>query len=539
MTSRTMLVAYLRSLGVGQVQQCGRAQDARQRMETRGFDVVLCEQLLEDGSQGSDLIDDLRRLKLLSLCTVVIMLSSVSSRDVVSQVAESALDGFLIKPYSTGALEERLMRAFQRKESLREILDAVEQERYADGLQMCEARFVERGPYWTHAARIGAELALRKDNLVLASAMYDAVWADKAVPWAKLGLARSLEASGQAAAAVSTIENLLAAEPAYADAYDVMGKIHVAEGDFEKAMNAYRIAVEITPTSVLRLQKFGMLAYYAGDQDTALQALEQAARLGAGSPKFDRQALLLMAFAKHRQGSEESLHSCRTLLHSVLAQTADVGRQNPGAGTGTGTGAGAGASAAAVATSQPPRLQRLTNAASAFLAILDNDNLAAREKLDSLAAQRQKPEFDAEAATNLLSLLAVLRRCNVKVDAAPTWVRDIALRFCTNKQAIQMLVKACDEVVDHEAEVRKAATDLNQVTRDALGHSLAGQPRLAAEQLLDWGERTGNAKLLRDAAATMARYRERINDIEPLLERWKSLQERFRADVTLPPITVV
>jgi Flp pilus assembly protein TadD len=533
-TARSILVSHLRSLGIQQVQQCGRAHAARQRMEARGFDVVLCEQQLEGGSQGSELIDDLRRLKLLSLGTVVIMLSSVSSREVVSHVAESALDGFLIKPYSTRALEERLMKAFVRKESLREILDAVEAERYVDGLAMCEARFDARGPYWTHAARIGAELALRLDNLPLASVMYDAVWADKAVPWAKLGLARVLEASGQAGAAVSTIENLLAAEPAYADAYDVMGKIHVAEGDFEKAMNAYRRAVEITPTSVLRLQKFGMLAYYAGDQDTALEALQQAAVLGAGSPKFDQQSLLLLAFAKQRQGTPEALSSCRAMLDAVVVQTAEKSRPNP-AGAATSASPSA---AGAAGTAQSPRMQRLADAARAFLAILDNDMATARAMLDSLAAARQSPAFDAEAATNLLSLLAVMNRAELTIAAAPGWVRDAALRFCTSKQAIAMLVQACGAVDEHEAEVRKAAAELSEETREALSHSLAGEPRRAVEQLLDWGERTRNAKLLRDAAAIMARYRDRIDGVEALLERCKALQDESRVPVVLPPIVV-
>jgi DNA-binding response OmpR family regulator len=521
-TSRSILVAHLRSLGVDQVLQCGRAQAARQHMEARGFDIVLCEHQLEGGSRGSDLIDDLRRLQLLSLNTVVVMLSAVSSRDVVSQVAESALDGFLIKPYTARALEERLMRAFLRKESLKDILDAVEEQRYAEGLAICEARFAARGPYWTHAARIGAELALRLDNLPLASAMFDAVWADKAVPWAKLGLARALEASGQSGAAVSTIENLLAAEPTYADAYDVMGKILVAQGEFAKAMNAYRQGVEITPTSVVRLQKFGMLAYYAGEQETALQALEQAALLGAGSPKFDQQSLVLLALAKHRQGSADGLRSCRTMLDAVLVQAAEAGRQAPGA----------------VPRPEATRLQRLAGIARIFLAILDDDREGARASLQRLAADLKQPDCDAEAATNLLSLLAVMDRSGITVADSSTWVRDAGLRFCASKQATDMLVKACDEVADNAAAVRRAAAELSEVTREALSHSLAGQPRRAVEQLLDWGERTRNAKLLRDASATMARYRDRIADIEPLLARCEALQALCQVDAPLPPITL-
>jgi cytochrome c-type biogenesis protein CcmH/NrfG len=409
-----------------------------------------------------------------------------------------------------------------RKDALREIFDAIEAEHFAAGLALCDTRYRARGPYWTHAARIGAELALRLNQVPLASAMYAAVLADKAVPWAKLGLARALEASGQAGAAVSTIENLLAAEPTYADAYDVMGKIHVAQGEFAKAMDAYRRAVEITPTSVVRLQKFGMLAYYAGEQETALQALEQAAQWGAGSPKFDPQSLVLLALAKHRQCSAEGLRSCRTMLDVVLVQAADGARQAPGA----------------VPRPELPRLQRLARIARAFLAILDDDLEGARSSLGTLAADLRLPEFDVEAATNLLSLLAVMDRAGITVADATTWVRDAGLRFCTSKQATDMLVKACDAVVDNAAALRRAAAELSEVTREALGHSLAGQPRRAVEQLLDWGERTGNAKLLRDAAATMTRYRDRIDDIEPLLAQCEALQALCRVDAPLPPITV-
>jgi DNA-binding response OmpR family regulator len=522
--SRSILVAQLRTLGVDQVLQCGGPQTARQHMEARGFDVVLCEHKLEDGSRGSDMIDDLRRLQLLSLSTVVVMLSSVSSRDVVSQVAESALDGFLIKPYSARALEERLMRAFRRKDSLKQILEAVDQSRYDDGLALCETRFVARGPYWTNAARIGAELALRLDRLPLASTMYDAVWADKAVPWAKLGLARSLEASGQWGGAVSTIQNLLAAEPTYADAYDVMGKIYAEQGEFDKAVNAYRQAAEITPTSVVRLQKYGVLAYYAGDQAAALKALEQAAVFGAGSPKFDHQSLVLLALTKHRQGGEEGLRSCRTMLTTLVDLAADNERKA--------------SFPDAVPAVRQLRMQRLAGTARAFLAMIDNDLESARASLDSLAAELKQPEFDVEAATNLLSLLAVMARAGLTVAASPAWVRDAGLRFCTSKQATEMLVKACDDAPEYEALVRKAAADLSEVTRDALGHSVAGQHRRAVEQLLAWAERTRNAKLLRDARATLMRYLDRIDRTEPLLAQCEALHVLLRIQAPLPPITV-
>ena len=46
-TSRSILAAQLRDLGVGTVIQCSRIADARKQLEAREFDLVLCEQHCE------------------------------------------------------------------------------------------------------------------------------------------------------------------------------------------------------------------------------------------------------------------------------------------------------------------------------------------------------------------------------------------------------------------------------------------------------------------------------------------------------------
>jgi len=220
------------------------------------------------------------------------VISADASCDTVAEVAESAVDGFLIRPYSPGGLEDRLIAAYRRKEALAPVFDAIEAGRHAQGLQLCEKLYAQRAPYWTYAARLGAELALRLDRAPLASQLFESVLAVKAVPWARLGIARTLAARGAADAAVSTIETLLAAEPRYVDAYDVLGKLHAEQGNLPAALKAYEQASRITPASVQRAQKYGIVAYYAGEPEVARAALERADRLGAGSRHFDPQTLL-------------------------------------------------------------------------------------------------------------------------------------------------------------------------------------------------------------------------------------------------------
>ena len=561
-TARSILASQLRGLGVGQVLHCGNAIDARKHMETLGFDVLLCEHKLEGGTLSQALIDDLRRTGLLSLSTVVIMLSSEASYRVVAEVAESALDGFVIKPYTAGKLEDRLVGAFLRKDALREIFDAIEAERYAAGLALCEARYQARGPYWTHAARVGAELALRLNQVPLASAMYAAVLADKAVPWAKLGLARVLDAAGQGGDEVSTIQNLLSDEPSYADAYDVMGRIFADRGDFAGAINAFRQAAGITPFSVVRAQKYGILAYYAGDPVQALPALERAASLGADSPAFDHQTLLLLAMAHYKSGDAQDLKACRVRLDSAVGKLGSNAvvdargerllrlgqmaraheKQTPGRpkcfssplGGRTPHGGGLGGAHEKQTPGRPKcfsspsggRTPQSGGLGGALYALQDRDRVALHAGLAQVAAGLHMPGFDMEAASNLLSLIATSDAAGLALDQAVHWVRDAGLRFCVSKQVTEVLVKACESAPNHGALVRAAHAEIGELSRTALSEGLAGDHRRAVEQLLNAVERTRNGKLLDLAGATLERHRERITDAEPLALRCTELRQR-------------
>ena len=115
-TSRAILVGQLRDFGMETVIQCSRLADARRQLEYRVFDVVLCEQHFHSGGQsGQDLLDDLRRNQLLPFSTVFIMVTGEATYAKVAEAAESALDGYLLKPHSASDLGERLRSARLRK----------------------------------------------------------------------------------------------------------------------------------------------------------------------------------------------------------------------------------------------------------------------------------------------------------------------------------------------------------------------------------------------------------------------------------------
>lgn len=222
-TSRSILRGMLVEVGVkpDRIKQVGRYVDARTELETTQYDIVLCDYHFNDTHQtGADLLDELRQSQSLPYATVFIMVTSESSYGKVAEAAESALDSYLLKPHTHNDLAGRLKVARHRKLVLADIFQALQEEDFDLAAQLCQARFQERGQYWIYAARIGGELLLRLNRHDDAKVLFEAIDATKAMPWARLGIARAQLESGQVAPARRTLESLIVENPTYADAYD-------------------------------------------------------------------------------------------------------------------------------------------------------------------------------------------------------------------------------------------------------------------------------------------------------------------------------
>ena len=104
-TARSMITAQLRELGVGFVRSVTRVKDARIVLENAPFDLVICDYHFEGHEEsGQDLLDELRREQLLPYSTVFMMITAEATYAKVAEAAETALDGYLIKPYTLMAL---------------------------------------------------------------------------------------------------------------------------------------------------------------------------------------------------------------------------------------------------------------------------------------------------------------------------------------------------------------------------------------------------------------------------------------------------
>jgi tetratricopeptide (TPR) repeat protein len=488
-TSRSIQAALLRDLGVSTIVQCGRVQDARRQLEAREFDIVLCEQDFHGGSySGQDLLNDLRRAQLLPFSTVFVMVTSEASYAAVAEAAESALDSYLLKPHTAQALANRIAQARQRKKVLKDIFIAIEDGEFELAAQLCVVRFEARGAYWLYAARIGAELLLRVGRHDEARVMYEAVIATQALPWARLGVARAQIEAGQPPAGRRTLESLIADQPGFADAYDVMGRVQVDQGNFSEALATYRTATQLTPGSITRLQRQGMLAFYLGETEEAKRALERATTLGISSQMFDFQSVVLLAITRFKDRDTKGLQRCLDNVNHALAKAP-----------------------------KSTRLQRFSAIVNIFNLMLQRQVAPVVAEVRALAQQVKEASFDFEAGSNVVATLAHLTAAELQLDAAEGWIDTLALRFCTTRSLSELLARAATAHEPFAVRIREQHAAVTALAEEAMSHSLAGEPRAAAKALLAAGARTMNAKLVDMARMVLQRHAEKISDAADLL----------------------
>ena len=498
--SRSALVMMLREFGVPDVVQARKAQDARRLLETQRFDIVLCEYHFDDEPvSGQDIMDDLRLAHLLPLATVVVMISSEAGYAKVAEAAEAALDAYLLKPHTADALRDRLVNARQRKHLLKDIIGLVEKESFIEAAEMCQIRFQTRGPAWVQAARIGAELWLRLGKPHAAQELFDAILQVGAVPWARLGVARSHYDAGGTIQARRTLESLLNELPAYADAYDVMGRVLLDQGQPERALDALRQATSLTPGSVARMVKHGLLAFYYGDPSEAAEVLAKAAKLGINSRVFDLQGLVLLAAVQFDLGDR------RGLTQSFNAMSAARAPQQGSA-----------------------RLRRFEWVIGVFNALVERRVADAVARSRELVAEVSLPNFEFEAACNLLALLSRLSKHELQLEGLDDDVLRLARRFAVSRTTTELLVRASMCSPSFEGTIRQAYAAICAQAEEAVSQTIGGNPTEAVLQLLASADLSLNAKLIDLALHTIERHRERITDVEALHQRAKLLHDRYR-----------
>lgn len=488
--SRSVLAGILRQLGLPLVQSARRPEEARRliRNAPQPYDLIVSDfHFRQQGSEamtGQDLLDELRQARGLPMHTAFIMVTDEARYQHVADALEGALDDYLLKPITAGQFEDRFRLVMERKAAFREVFQAIEAGEYEKAAQRCEAMFAEGQKFRLYAARIGSELYLRLHQLDAAKRMFETLLAHKAVPWARLGLARIELSTADSATACRTLETLLVENPGYADAYDVYGRALLEEMKLEAAVEIFAKAVQITPGNVTRLQKLGSLELFLGRAEGAVLHLNAALTLGAQSRALDFQGVVALAIASL---DREALDSCER-ADRFLDEAAD---RHP----------------------DSHRVRRLRLCAAVALALARRRFEPALAGLARLASELTEPEFTFEMAVNLVQLL-VRAAPHRAVPELEGWVRRAAERFCISRPRTLLMELAASALPPVEQQVRVTAAQINEAARQAMSHLVTKQHGRTLQALVELAERSLNARIINLARATLEHHGHQLDGSE-------------------------
>lgn len=269
--------------------------DAIRRIKTRneqagetgkGYDIVLCEYELGDSRTAQELLEEVRRKRLVPLSCIFIMISSEQQRDRVMSVLEFAPDAYILKSENTPEMvERRIAEAIADREELLPIYAAIDRKKHEEALRLCNSYITGHGRLTQKVKRLRGfvYLELREyDNARLA--YEELLQADGKLQggqaYAKNGLARSLFHLGRKEEAETMMREVTAEHPDYMQGYDSLSELLLGTGRGAEAQQVMQKAVDRSPKRYDRQQLLALTALENEDYATSRNALTKVTREG-------------------------------------------------------------------------------------------------------------------------------------------------------------------------------------------------------------------------------------------------------------------
>lgn len=272
---RTSLHSIFTQLGITQIEHVMRASTAIGILQKKSFDIILCEFDLCEGQDGQQLLEDLRKHRMLPLTTLFMMVTAERTQGKVISTVEHSPTEYLLKPFTAHSLLERVGRALDKRAAFMPVYRAMEHGDLQEAIDCC-TRGESRSPRFALDFQfLRADLHLRQGQAAHAETIYDGLSRTKAVEWGRIGLAKALCMQNRLEEAEEILTGLLRQNRKLWEAYDCLAQVYEAGGRLLDAKQALVDAVALSPHTVRRLRKLGRLALETGDVDTALASFQE------------------------------------------------------------------------------------------------------------------------------------------------------------------------------------------------------------------------------------------------------------------------
>lgn len=282
---QTTLRGQLAMLGIVKVDTTGSAEDALRMIESKRYDLILCDYNLNQKTDGQQLFEYSRERQILGPDTLFFMITAENSYASVAAASEHMPDSYLLKPVTAGEIENRLKLQLDRREALLAIKQHLAKQDLASARSACDAVLAKKDRWYMQALQLKGQIELDMDHVDAAMKVYkEAIKLRPGLMWAQIGLARAFKASGKyeeakqiAQAIIKTPEGSKAVA-----AYDVLAQSLEAQDNPQAALEVLKESAQVVP-SARRHRQLAESAYRNGDLETANASYSLAIKSSQGS----------------------------------------------------------------------------------------------------------------------------------------------------------------------------------------------------------------------------------------------------------------
>ena len=270
----------LSNFGITRSESSNSAGEAIFRIRHREFDMIVCDYNLGDSTDGQQLLEYVRREHLIQPSVVFLMVTAERSYEKVVLCAEMAPDDYLLKPFTAETMRVRLEKVFDKKAVFSTIYAHLAESRLAEAVEECDRLLQAQSRYSVDLFRMKGELLLDLGREEEAQQLYESLLSSRAIPWARLGLAKAMRNSGNLDLAAEQLQVVIEEMPEYLAAYDVLAKVHEENGHPELAQESLANALRMSPGNLVRQSALGQVAFRNGDLETATRAFSSVVDKG-------------------------------------------------------------------------------------------------------------------------------------------------------------------------------------------------------------------------------------------------------------------
>ncbi|MBL4609902.1 MAG: response regulator [Pseudomonadaceae bacterium] len=321
---RTSVTGMLRLMAVKNVDAAARGEEAIAMCRNTAYDVILHDYNLGAGKNGQQVLEELHHAGLISPHCIFVMCTAESSQAMVMSALECEPDAYLTKPFNRASLQQRLDKLVERKLALKPILDAQAKRDQNAVLAACEQIMASNKRFAPQCLRhkAGALKALGKHAEL--EALLTGLIADRPMPWALVMLGNHWLERGELDRAEEIFTSAIRQFPMLPALFDGLAAVHAARGATDKAQEYLEQGLRISPNSLQRQHDLGKLAKANGDYDKAIRAFRQAVDLGRHS-QFRNPADHLDLAASLNEQAGDSAPAPKALLE-IRQTLGDLGK---------------------------------------------------------------------------------------------------------------------------------------------------------------------------------------------------------------------